>query len=360
MRHLRRAPFICVGVVWVAAVVTHRSELGAQTMVPDIPYDVMLVQPPLDMQFGMVPGVAVNSRGHIFVFTRTGQPGPVYGGRASQLLEFGSDGTFIREIGKNFYGMGWAHNVRIDRDDNIWIVDNGTDMITKFSPEGRVIMVLGRRNGSQYIQGRPSGAPDRNEDVTAFREPTDVGWDSAGNIYITDGYVNSRVVKLDRNGRFLKKWGTKGTAPGQFITPHQVVVDASDRVYVSDRGNQRIQVFDTDGTFLKQITVAEVRASLPDSSEATQLFGCAMCITPGPEQVLYVSDYVPGKIYKLSLELRLLGVVGTTGRGVGQIDGVHGLACPSENVLFAAETRGWRAQKLTLRPDRTAGTSSAP
>jgi streptogramin lyase len=115
--------------------------------VPEIAFDgnVDALQVPADMQFGEVAGVAVNSKGHVFAFSRSNTTGPAYGAAAAQLLEFGPDGKFIREIGKNLYAWSFAHAVRVDREDNIWVIDKGSDMIVRFNPSGRVTMVFGRK-----------------------------------------------------------------------------------------------------------------------------------------------------------------------------------------------------------------------
>ena len=184
--------------------------LSAQqpSSVPKISFDAEApLKLPPDLYFGEVAGVAVNSRGHVFVYTRTGSAGHVVGPRAAQLFEFGPDGSFIREIGKNLYAMAWAHSVRIDADDNIWIVDNGSDMAVKLSPEGRVLLVLGRRRESvaalHLRPPDPPGSPPRPARPGIFNEPTDVAFDPAGNIYISDGYRNSRVARFDKDGHWV-------------------------------------------------------------------------------------------------------------------------------------------------------------
>src|SRR5207248_2814287 len=229
------------------------------TTAPEIPFDSIpdFLKLPDGMNFGEVPGVAVNSKGHVFVFTRSNSAyGPAYGPTAAQLLEFGPKGEFIREVGKQLYAWSFAHSVRIDKDDNIWAIDKGSDMVIKFTAAGRVQWVFGRRqesaDGARPWEHVDPPLPARDG---LFRQPTDVAWDSKGNIYITDGYVDSRVAKYDRNGDWVKQWGTKGRGPGQFDTPHSIAIDRSDNVYVGDRGNRRVQVFDTDGTFLRQWTV---------------------------------------------------------------------------------------------------------
>src|SRR6266852_4861265 len=220
----------------------------AQQSVPEIPFDSVPDFPklPRGMNFGEVPGVAVNSKGHVFVFTRSNSAqGPAYGAAAAQLLEFGPKGEYLREIGKGLYAWSEAHSVRIDKDDNIWAIDKGSDMIIKFNPAGRVIMTFGRRKEAADEGAKPWEHPDPPLPAVdgLFRQPTDVAWDSEGNIYITDGYVNSRVAKYDKNGDWVKSWGDKCTGPGQFNLPHAIAIDRNDNVYVGDRTNRRIQVF---------------------------------------------------------------------------------------------------------------------
>ena len=340
----------------------------AQQSVPDIPFDSSadFLKLPAGMNFGEVPGVAVNSKGHIFVFTRSNSAGgPAYAPTAAQLLEFGPKGEFIREIGKGLYGWAFAHSVRIDKDDNIWAIDKGSDMIIKFDQNGRVQMVFGRRKESADAETKPweNVDPPLPQVDGLFRQPTDVAWDSAGNIYISDGYVNSRVAKYDKNGDWVKSWGEKGTKPGEFDTPHSIAADARGNIYVADRGNRRIQVFDPEGKYLREIKVTDVPVpadarpaigNRPTAETAgNQLPGApwAVCVTPGPNQVLYTSDSYPGRIYKLTLDGKLLGILGKAGKQPKQFGWIHEIACPSENDLFVAEVLNWRVQKLTLRPE---------
>lgn len=315
---------------------------------------------PPDTYFGEVPGVAVNSKGHIFVFSRGNSTGPAYGASAAQLLEFAPDGKFLREIGHNLYGWSFAHTVKIDRDDNIWVTDKGSDVVVKFNPDGRVVMVFGRKQEASDEGTAPLKHPKPPLPPVdgMFRQVTDVAWDSAGNTYISDGYINSRVAKVDKNGNWIKSWGEPGDQPGQFNTPHSIAVDAHDNIYVADRGNRRIQVFDTEGKFLRQIIIdvpVDPSARPAIGVRATTTTGAmapgapwAICITPGPNQVLYSSDGFPGRIYKLSLDGKVLGVLGESGKQPGQFGWVHEIACPSENELYVAEILNWRVQKLVL------------
>src|SRR5215467_3554300 len=188
-----------------------------QSPVPEIPYRSVpdFLQLPWDVYFGEVAGVAVNSKGHVFVFSRGNTTGPAYGASAAQLLLFAPDGRYLREIGKNLYAWAFAHTVRIDKQDNIWATDKGSDMVVKFTPDGRVDMVFGRKQeaSDEAVPHKRTGPPPKHEDGR-FRQPTDVAWDSAGNAFISDGYVNARVAKVDKNGNWVKSWGEKGEKPG--------------------------------------------------------------------------------------------------------------------------------------------------
>jgi DNA-binding beta-propeller fold protein YncE len=341
----------------------------ALAQVPEIPYDSVpnFLKLPPDLYLGEVAGVAVNSKHHIFVFSRGNTTGPAYGATAAQLLEFSPEGKFIREIGKNLYAWSYAHAVRIDPQDNIWAVDKGSDMIVRFSPEGRVTMVFGRKKEASD-DAKPWAHVDPPLPAVdgQFRQPTDVTWDQQGDIFISDGYINARVAKYDQNGNWVKQWGEHGSKPGEFNTPHNIVADAKGNIYVADRGNRRIQVFNTDGTYLREITIdvpmpADAHpwmGNQPTPEAAAKQNGApwAICITPvtaaGPTQYLYASDAFPGRIYKLSLDGQVLGMLGRSGRQAKQFGWIHEMACPSENELYVAELLNWRVQKLVLKLPR--------
>jgi DNA-binding beta-propeller fold protein YncE len=343
------------------------SPVLAQQAVPVIAYESVTnpLQLPENMYFGEVSGVAVNSKGHVFVLSRGNTTGPAYAAAATQLLEFDRDGRFLREIGHNLYAWSFAHTVKVDPQDNIWVTDKGSDMVIKFDPRGRVAMVFGRKQEASDENTAPlkHPSPPLPPEDGRFRQVTDVAWDAAGNTYISDGYINSRVAKADKNGDWLKSWGERGKGEGQFNTPHSIAVDAKGSVYVADRGNRRIQVFDGDGNFLRQFTIdapvpPNARPAIGKIPDEAMVAGgtfapgspWALCITPGPNQVLYSSDAWPGRIYKLNLDGKLLGMLGQSGKQLKQFGWIHELACPSENVLYVAELLNWRVQKLILHP----------
>ena len=189
-----------------------------------------------------------------------------------------------------------------------------------------------------------------------------------GNIYVSDGYINSRVAKYNSNGDWVKSWGERGPAPGQFNLPHAIVVDRNNQIYVGDRSNRRIQVFDTEGKFIRMFTIdvpAATRVAAGQRQHADRA-------TPGgghrssqldlhharsESGSLRRRKHVPGRLFKVSLEGKVLGVIGSSGRQLGQFSGVHQLACPSENEVYAAETSNWRVQKLLLRPQPATATA---
>jgi hypothetical protein len=337
----------------------------AQQSVPTIAFDSAPnpLRLPTNMYFGEVSGVSVNSKGHVFVLSRGNTSGPAYAAAAAQLLEFDAKGQFVREIGKNLYAWSFAHTVKIDPADNIWVTDKGSDMVIKFDPEGRVVMVFGRKQEASDEDTGPlkHPKPPLPAEDGRFRQVTDVAWDKAGNTFISDGYINSRVAKVDKDGNWLKSWGERGKGPGQFNTPHST--DANGNVYVADRGNRRIQVFDGEGNFLRQFTIdvpvpPDARPAIGKIPDEAMISGgtfapgspWAICITPPPHQVLYSSDSWPGRIYKLSLDGKVLGMLGQSGKQLKQFGWIHAMACPSENVIYTAELLNWRVQKLILKP----------
>src|SRR5580700_7145330 len=208
--------------------------LPAQQSAPEIKFDSTpnLLKLPPDLYLGEASGVATNSKGHIFVFSRGNSTGPAYAATASQLLEFDKDGKYLREIGHNLYAWSFAHTVRVDKEDNIWAADKGSDMVVKFNPAGQVTMVFGRKQEASDEGTEPLKHPKPPLPPVdgMFRQVTDMDWDSAGNVYISDGYINSRIAKVDNKGNWIKSWGEPGSQPGQFNMPHSIAVDAEDHV----------------------------------------------------------------------------------------------------------------------------------
>ena len=321
----------------------------AKAASPEIPFDSVpnFLKLPPGLYMGEGTGVATNSRGHVFVFTRSGE---------TRLFEFDEKGTFVKEFGVGSYGFAFAHAVRVDKDDNVWAVDEGTNVIQKFSPDGKLLMVLGKRpDPLEQLTILPGGGQYSGANRPySFHRPTDIAWDPQGNIFISDGYGDSRVVKYDKNGRFVKSAGTRGNGPLQFSTPHAISVDAKGLVYVADRGNSRMVVLDNG---LNQKAVW-------DTIGATW----AVCISQGPHQYIYSSNSFPtgnnfdqaattGEIYKMELDGTVLGHFGKSGHGFKEFSAVHQMDCRNPDELYVAEITEWRVQKILLHPSASRATA---
>ncbi len=320
--------------------------------VADIPYESVpnFLKMPPNVYLGEGIGVATNSRGHVFVYTRSGE---------TRLFEFDQNGNYVREIGAGNYGFAFAHAVRVDPQDNIWAVDEGTNMIIKFNPQGRVSMTLGRRPEAveQLADLTGQGGYSGANKPYSFNRQTDVAWDKDGNIFVSDGYGDSRVVKYDRNGRFIKSAGTRGNGPGQLNLPHTLAADAQGNIYIGDRSNNRVQVWDNDLN--------------PKAIYDTVGSPWAVCVSPGPHQYLYVSNSMPdngdsrlgaqtGEIYKMELDGTIVGKFGRAGKALKEFSTVHEIDCRNPNEIFVAEITDWRIQQIILHPaTATASTGKA-
>jgi hypothetical protein len=360
-----------------AAVLAAGASLAAQS-VRDIPFDATdLLKTPLDTYVGEVGGVGQNSKGQIFVYTRTGHPYATVGDNrtfargGSRLLQFDKTGKFERELGQMVYGFNAAIGLRVDAQDNVWTIDEAASQVVKFDAEGRVALVLGRKPEAINVRpaagrggpgggdgegggragapgggrGGPAGPPGSGIPGSTFNRPTDVAWDRAGNIYIADGIGNTnRVAKFDKSGNFIKQWGSTGSGNGQFAGVKSLAVDAQGSVYVADVGNKRIEVFDADGNFKSQF-----------GNVGTPL---TMCMTTGATQYLYVSHsgdpdgMEDAAIYKVQLDGQVVGKFGSAGKLPKQFGLANSIDCRNENELLVGEMTNWRVQKVSLRAAR--------
>jgi sugar lactone lactonase YvrE len=303
-----------------AAIDAARGPAAAQAA-PPLTFHVAdnFLKLPDHINMAEVVGTALDSKGHVFVLNRGHQP----------ILEFNADGSFMRTIGEGIPTEG-PHNVRVDPQDNLWYIDAGNNLVIKFDQQMHIQMVLGRRpepwTYMTHVIERAIPQPQN------FYQPTDVTWGPDGSIYVADGYGNSRVAKFSREGTLIKQWGERGVATGEFNTPHSIVIDRNNTLYVADRANGRIQTFDTDGNFKQEWRVGGPPWSL--------------CMTPGPRQVMYVGSV--GKVIKVDLDGKVLGQMGKFGRVPGTFDWVHGIACPDEHTVYAAQELSWRLDKLAV------------
>jgi len=224
-----------------------------------------------------------------------------------------------------FQGGRGPHKVKInpyDPEQHVWIVDDLREQIFEFTHDGKTLV---RTLGVAGVEGH---------DDSHFAGPTDIAWLPDGSFFVTDGYVNTRVVKFDRDGRFVKAWGTKGSGPGQFNLPHAIDIDRQRRLYVADRLNGRVQIFDENGRYLDEWDNIVQPFHLIVSSD----------------QHVWVSDGVTNKFLQYSPEGRLLSSWGTYGELPGAFWGVHQFSVDSAGNLYVAEAFGGRAQKFTPRP----------
>jgi DNA-binding beta-propeller fold protein YncE len=283
----------------------------------------------LDDEFFKIPediwpaeavGIALNRQGHIFLLNRGNHP----------LLEFNADGTFVKSLGEGSPIFHAAHSVRFDADDNMWIVDSANNVIVKFTPNRRIVQALGRREEPwvYLTHGIERAIPG----PANFYQPTDTAVGPDGSTYVTDGYGNSRVAKFTREGTLVKYWGDRGTRPGQFNTPHSIVIDRNNNLIVADRQNNRVQVFDTEGTFKQEWTLDGPPWSL--------------CITPDTPQSIFVGSV--GRVYKLDTTGKVVGTFGKLGRLPGYFDSIHAIACPNDKTVFIANEFSYRFDRVVL------------
>ena len=365
---------------FVTVILASGASLLAQNPVPEIAFETNadLLRTPGDVFVGEVGGVGANSKGQIFVYTRTGHPYATLGDNrtfyrgGSRLFQFDPGGKFVRELGQDVYGFNAAIGLRIDPQDNIWTIDAGANQVVKFDPTGRILLVLGRKPETMSVRpaappaggassaggvptagaapGAPGGGgaaaanrrPGEGTPGSSFSRPSDVAWDRTGNIYIADGLgANNRVAKFDKDGRFIRHWGSTGSEPGQFRGVKGLAIDAQGNVYVADAGNKRIQVFDADGAFKSQF--GDIGTPL------------AMCMTRSATQYLYVSHsgdpdgMEDATIYKVQLDGHVVGKFGSAGKLAKEFGLANSIDCRNENELLIGEMTNWRVQKVTLK-----------
>jgi len=259
--------------------------------------------------FGETVGLAIDSHQHVYVCHR----GP------DNLMEFDETGKFIRTIGNGI--LKSPHGLNIDKDDNVWVTDVEQHLVFRFNKRGQVTLVLGRIN--------VAGEWLKSQNIALFNRPADVAFDSNGNIYVADGYGNSRVVKFNKDGNFIKAWGVKGSGNGEFNLVHNVVVDPKNTVYIVDRENRRIQLFNADGEYLDQWNNIGNPYGLDISKER-----------------IFIADGINGTISELDHSGKIVAQFGSAGKASAQMLMAHAIVAASDNKIFVASTINWRVECL--------------
>ncbi|MEX1233021.1 MAG: peptidyl-alpha-hydroxyglycine alpha-amidating lyase family protein [Planctomycetaceae bacterium] len=293
---------------------------------------------------GGVAGIAVDADDNVWVLQRGDDPIQIYK----------PDGTFVRTWGRGMF-IG-PHQLRIDREGNVWVADFRAHVIQKFTPEGELLLTLGTREQS-------------GEDESHFYRPTDMAITPAGDVFVTDGYGNRRVVHFDKTGKFIKTWGKYGTKPGEFVLPHSIVLDSKGRLYVSDRNIGRIQIFDQSGKSLDVWGGIIMPWALTMTAD-DEILVCGS----SPHWWLRDGKYPEVKdqmLMRFTTEGRVkqvwtwpLGVRKAdlpTGEELkpGETFGVHCIAEDSHGNIYIGDIYGERAQKLVRVKERSAADKAA-
>ncbi len=261
---------------------------------------------PPEIVLGKCSAIATNSKGEIYLFHRGPRP----------VLCVDAAGKLLRSWGDEEIGI--PHGLRVDRQDNVWVTDMGRHRVLKFDPTGKLLLALGT--------GQAGTGNDQ------FDRPTDVAIAPNGDVFVSDGYGNNRVMKFTATGRFIKSWGTKGTSAGEFDLPHAIAIDSKNRLLIGDRGNERIQLFDTEGQFLEQWP-----GFVP--------YGIAIDVN----NQVFVADADANQILRLNETGKVQQHWGKKGTGLGEFDVPHMLGFDAAGNLIVAEVGNMRFQKLSKK-----------
>ena len=261
---------------------------------------------PAGTTMGAPASVAFDAKGHLIVLNR----GP------QALMEFDMDGKFLRAFGEGLFTR--THGLRIDPAGNIWVTDVGAHIVVKMDPQGQVLQTLGTKG--------QAGVWDEVTQSRHFNEPNDLAFGRNGDIFVVQGHTSGtrgdpRVLKFDKDGNFIKTWGGKGTEPGKFEVAHGIAIDAKGLLWVTDRENQRIQIFDQDGTFVREIKYA----GLP----------CSLDI--GVQNIYMVNGFT-GQLLKLDLNGNVLAATGKPGKGLGEFGEAHYVTVSPRGEIYIADT----------------------
>ncbi len=277
------------------------------------------------LDWGAVAGIAIGRDGEIWTFHRGEEP----------VRAFSTSGDLLRSWGRGEFRE--PHQLRIDGDGNVWLVDSGLHVVRKYSSKCELLLTLGTK-------GIPGEGPAH------FNRPTDVAVAPSGDVFVADGYGNNRIVHFDAGGNFVKSWGELGVAPGQFSLPHSIALDSKGRLYVADRNNVRIQVFDQSGRFLDEWRGLLVPWHIV-VTEADEVYVC------GSSPMRWPRLPIPGLIVGIPPKDQLVIVFDPDGRakrlwtfpkgtGPGELDWVHALAVDRRGNLYLGDIQGRRPQRF--------------
>lgn len=293
-------------------------------------HDPLWPQKPADFKWAEMPGVAVDAKDNVYIFTRSTPPVQVYD----------SSGKFIRAWGQDTIKAKAAHHIKIDREGNVWVADIEDHTVQKYTPEGKLLLTIGTPG-------------QKGRDKTHLNQPTDMAITPAGDVFVSDGYGNARVVHFDKNGKFVKEWGELGSKPGQFSIPHAICVDSKGRLYVADRNNVRIQVFDQSGKLLDVwsniITPWGFHVTKDDEiwvcgSSPMQWRTDDGALGCPPKDQVFMKFNTAGKLLQLWTVPK--GADGL--EKPGELNWVHCIAEDSKG-LYAGDIKGKKAQKFALQ-----------
>jgi sugar lactone lactonase YvrE len=272
---------------------------------------------PDGIEMGASSDVAFDTHGHLYVLTRG----------ASPVMEFDANGRFMRSFGDGLFRR--THGLYVDAEDNVWVTDVSLHIVVEFNAAGDVLMTLGTRG--------EAGDWDEASGSHRFNQPNDVVVADSGEFFVVQGHTpgergDARVLKFAPDGMFLKSWGGKGTEPGKFQVAHGIAIDAKGLLWVADRENSRIQIFDQDGTFVRQIEYA----GLP----------CGLDIG---EQSIFMVNGFTGQILQMDLDGKVLAVMGQPGKAPGEFGEAHYIAVSPRGELFVSDTVNRAVQKFVPR-----------
>lgn len=280
---------------------------------PPLPHGLVENWPqlPKGWVLGEVSGVDVDRNDNVWVFNRGAHP----------VIQFDKNGKMLQAWKE--VPVKSSHGIRVDPDGNVWLVDVAGHALLKFNQEGKLLMVF----------ANPGGAPGDNDSKYAYNRPTSLAFHPNNDIYVSDGYVNQRVVRYRKNGEYVQHWGKKGTGDSEFDIAHDVTIDRSGRVYVADRTNGRVQIFDQNGKFLNKWT---------DLGHPWGLYYTSR------EDAIYMADGENNRVIKVNLDGQIQGVLGGFGKAPGKFDFAHHLAVDSTGAVYVAEIKNWRVQKFAV------------